>query len=180
MRPNRRPRKTPPATCRFCSATPCRGSAAKRRHGQTWMPGGYTFPSGFPHTHGSRRDAEDARVSGWVASGLQPERACILHGNAGPTSLPHQNTQEAHPMQRWLKTPRWPLHRRQQHRLCRARWENVSGRLDDDGNDAGPRLYSVPIGTDVMRDHYLTVQGTKGRSAGAWLQVVARRSWRPS
>jgi len=29
-----------------------------------------------------------------------------------------------------------------------------------DGNDAG-QGYSVPVGTDVMRDHHLTVQGTK-------------------
>ena len=61
-------------------------------------------------------------------------------------------------MQRWLKLP--------DGRYLDANSVVYIGkvetypRLDDDGNDAG-QGYSVPLGTDVMRDHYVTVQGTK-------------------
>jgi hypothetical protein len=61
-------------------------------------------------------------------------------------------------MQRWLKLPDGRYI--DANRIVYVGKVETYPRLDDDGNDAGVG-YSVPIGTDVMRDHQFAVQGTK-------------------
>jgi hypothetical protein len=61
-------------------------------------------------------------------------------------------------MQRWLKLPDGRY--LDANRVVYVGKVETYPRLDDDGNDAG-QGYSVPIGTDVMRENHLIVQGTK-------------------
>ena len=61
-------------------------------------------------------------------------------------------------MQRWLKLPDGRYI--DANRIAYIGKVETYPRLDDDGNDAG-QGYSVPIGTDVMREAHVIVQGTK-------------------
>ncbi len=61
-------------------------------------------------------------------------------------------------MQRWLKLPDGRYI--DANRIMYVGKVETYPRLDDEGNDSGVG-YSVNIGTDVPRDHQLTVMGTK-------------------
>jgi hypothetical protein len=61
-------------------------------------------------------------------------------------------------MQRWLKLPDGRY--LDANSIVYIGKVETYPRLDDDGNDAG-QGYSVPLGTDIPREHHLTVMGTK-------------------
>src|SRR6185437_13112040 len=93
------------------------------------------------------------------ASVAGPTRSAgrLLHAGRTATSL-HIRAHWSAPMQRWLKLPDGRYI--DANSIVYVGKVETYPRLDDDGNDAG-QGYSVPLGTDVMRDHHLTVMGTK-------------------
>jgi hypothetical protein len=61
-------------------------------------------------------------------------------------------------MQRWLKLPDGRY--LDANRIMYVGKVETYPRLDDEGNDSGIG-YSFSVGTDIPRDHQLTVMGTK-------------------
>jgi hypothetical protein len=61
-------------------------------------------------------------------------------------------------MQRWLKLPDGRY--LDANSIVYIGKVETYPRLDDDGNDAG-QGFAVNLGTDIPRDHYVTVMGTK-------------------